>query len=145
MEVSVGRRIVTVQYQSNSDKSIDGYFDRVMKYIPGDIIGSWVAVTGLIESAGDDVPVNMILWTGFIIGVVLTAVWTLKQTREKNKRPAMTQTIVSAVAFIVWVFALGSPFSTLEFYRPLYGSLALILYSLVVGLIIPSEDSIKQN
>ena len=50
MEVSVGRRIVTVQYQSNSDKSIDGYFDRVMKYIPGDIIGAWVAVTGLILS-----------------------------------------------------------------------------------------------
>lgn len=49
-----------------------------MKYILGDIIGVWVVVMGLIESVGDDVLVNMIFWIGFIIGVVLIAVWILK-------------------------------------------------------------------
>ena len=42
--------------------------------------------------------------------------------------------------FVVWVMALGGPFATLAFYRPLYGSLLLIAYSLVVAVINPPES-----
>src|SRR5437660_568881 len=30
---------------------IDSYFDKVLKYIPADIVAAWVAVTGLVSSA----------------------------------------------------------------------------------------------
>ncbi len=135
----MSRRIVTSQLQTKSANiKIDTYFDRIIKYIPADIVGAWVAVTGLINSA-TDIPRNIILWIVFLIGVLLTAAWTLRQTIEPKKPLALTQTSISTVAFIVWVFALGGPFATLTFYRPLYGSLILILYTLVVALIVPRE------
>jgi len=135
----MSRRIITTQYQvAGTGTKIDTYFDRVIKYIPADIVGAWVAVTGLINSA-TNVPSATVFWIAFIIGGVLTAVWTLRQTREPKKPPAITQTMISTGAFIVWVIALGGPFATLEFYRPLYGSLLLILYTLVVALVIPRE------
>ena len=57
---------------------IDTYFDKVVKYIPADIVGAWVAVTGLTSSARD-VPRQTILWVAFGIGLILTTWWTWKQ------------------------------------------------------------------
>jgi hypothetical protein len=134
----MGRRIITTKLETTSSSKVDTYFDKVVKYIPGDIVGAWVAVSGLI-SAGTDIPKTTLLWIAFVIGLVLTAIWTWKQTTERFKPTAITQILISAGAFIVWVFALGGPFATLEFYRPLYGSLGLIFYTLLVALINPPE------
>jgi hypothetical protein len=136
----MGRRIITIQYNrtDSSGAAVDGYFDKVIKYIPSDIVGGWVAVTGLIKSA-DNVPTNLLLWIAFGAGIILTLLWTLKQTSEPGKKTAKTQIIISTFSFAVWVFALGGPFATLEFYRPLYGSLMLIFYSLGIGLVTPTE------
>ncbi len=135
----MGRRIITTELQAaGSETKNDTYFAKVIKYIPADIIGAWIAVIGLINTS-NNVPTSTILWIAFIIGVILTAIWTLRQTKEPKKRPAITQTVISTGAFIVWVFALGGPFATLGFYKSLYGSLLLILYTLVVALINPPE------
>jgi hypothetical protein len=135
----MSRRIVTSQLESTSPiTKVDTYFDKVIKYIPADIVGAWVAVTGLIRSA-NEIPTAPLLWFVFIVGLVLTAIWTGKQTRILKKSLARTQILVSTGAFFVWVFALGGPFESLSFYRPLYGSLLLIFYTLVTALIDPPE------
>ncbi|MFN5967131.1 MAG: hypothetical protein ACK46E_18750, partial [Pseudanabaena sp.] len=87
-----------------------------------------------------DIPSGTLLWGLFIFFVVLTALYILKQTSEPKKKPAITQTSISVGAFIVWVFALGEPFSSLSFYRPVYGSILLIVYNLVIPLINPSDE-----
>ena len=135
----MSRRIITSQFQASmAGTKIDTYFDRVIKYVPSDIVVAWIAVTGLINSAAN-VPTSAILWIAFIIGVVLTPLWILRQTAEPKKPAAIIQTTLATGAFIVWVIALGGPFSTLSFYRPLYGSLFLILYTFIVALVIPHE------
>jgi len=135
----MGRRIVTSQFQSSgAGFKVDTYFDRVVKYIPADVVAAWTAAMGLINST-PNIPHSTIFWIAFIIGVVLTALWTLKQTTEPKKRPAITQTAIAVGSFTIWVIALGGPFATLTFYNSVYGSLLLIMYSLVVGLVIPAE------
>jgi hypothetical protein len=68
-----------------------------------------------------------------------TAIWTWKQTTVPGKPVAKTQIILSIGAFIVLVFALGEPFAGLSWYDPGYGSLSLIFYALLVGMITPRE------
>lgn len=114
---------------------VDTYFDKVVKYIPADVIGAWVAVTGLVAGAGA-APRQTILWVAFVIGLILTAWWTLRQA--PGERPAVTQAVISTGAFAVWVFALGGPFEHVPGQK-LYGSLGLILYTLVVARINPQE------
>ncbi|MGD1875010.1 MAG: hypothetical protein ACFB02_18380 [Mastigocoleus sp.] len=121
----------------NTVPSIDTYFDKVVKYIPADIVGAWIAVTGLIKSADDTIPKVTLLWIAFSWGVFFTIIWTWKQTQELNKPLARTQIIISTIAFIVWAYALGEPFESVGFYKPIYGSLLLILYTLTVALINP--------
>ena len=131
----MGRRIVTSQLQAKAEVAkIDGYFDKLLKYIPTEIVGGWIAITGLIKSASD-IPTNTILWILLIIFTVLTALYILQQTSEPKKPPAIKQTTISAIAFIVWVFALGEPFDSLGFYNPIYGSILLIIYNLTIPLI----------
>ena len=139
----MGRRIVTSQLQAKAQVAkIDGYFDKLLKYIPTEIVGGWIAITGLIKSASD-IPTNTILWILLIIFTVLTALYILQQTSEPKKPPAIKQTTISAIAFIVWVFALGEPFDSLSFYNPIYGSILLIIYNLTIPLINPVEDKKK--
>lgn len=141
----MGRRIITSQYESKGEGTkLDGYFDKLLKYIPTEIVGGWIAITGVIKSASN-IPANTILWILFIIFTVLTAVYILKQTSEPKKPLAIKQTSISTVAFIVWVFALGQPFDSLSFYNPVYGSVLLILFNLTIPLINPVEDNQKKN
>lgn len=110
----------------------------MVKYIPADVVAAWTAATGLINST-PNIPRNLVFWIAFIIGIILTALWTLKQTAEPKKRLAITQTTIAVGAFTIWVIALGGPFATLGFYNSVYGSLLLVGYSLVTGLVIPTE------
>lgn len=135
----MSRRIVTVATQAAGSAVVDGYFDRVLKYIPADINGAWVAATGLINSAGNDVPKNTVFWICFVAGVVATPIWTFFQTKGSG-----AQAVVSTIAFIVWVFALDGTWikDTLPWYLDLYGSLLLIGYTLAVGAFDPKQAPI---
>jgi hypothetical protein len=136
----MSRRIITSQLDSSkASTKIDGYFDKLLKYIPTEIVGGWVAITGFIKGSSD-IPSAPLLWGLFVFFIVLTALYILKQTSEPKKKPAITQTALSVGAFVVWVFALGEPFSSLSFYRPVYGSILLIMYNLIIPLINPSDE-----
>ena len=136
----MSRRIVTAQFQAATPAQVDTYFDRVVKYIPADIVSAWVAVTGLIGGR-TDISVDSILWIAFVLGIIITAAWMWRQTSEPERETAaVTQILISTVAFVIWVFALGGPFANLGFYKPVYGSLLLILYTLIVGIIILAEE-----
>lgn len=136
------RRIVSEQLQSGvaATPSPDHYADRLMKYIPTEGVGFWLAVSGMIQSGGDDIPKEGLLWLFFVIGLVFTFGWIRRQTREPGKSIAWTQILLSCGAFVVWVFAAGGPFeASWPFYRPLYGSLLLITYTAAIGFIVPPE------
>lgn len=139
----MGRRIITSQLEAKGQEvKIDGYFDKLLKYIPTEIVGGWIAITGVIKSASN-IPNNTILWILLVIFTGLTAVYILKQTFAPKKPLAIKQTSISTIAFIVWVFALGEPFESLSFYNPVYGSVLLILFNLTIPLVNPDEDNKK--
>ena len=132
------RRIRTEQFQAAAaDVGVDEYLDRVLKYIPGEVVALWTGVTGVIASAGESN--NVLLWIVFAIGVILAAAYTWRTTTVANQPTAVTQIVVSAFAFIVWVFAIGGPFAAQGWYEPYLGSVALILWTPLAGLIIPKE------
>ncbi|MFL6741153.1 MAG: hypothetical protein ACJ8D6_11290 [Sphingomicrobium sp.] len=136
----MGRRIRTMSLQSSGGPEADKFFDRVVKYIPGDVVGGWVAATGIIRSqAQKDPNLPAIFWSAFVAGLLLTALWTYQQTKEPGKAVATTQILVAVAAFAVWAFALGGPFELLAWYKSYLGSLVLIAFTLGVGAIIPKQ------
>ena len=145
----MSRRIITSELQSASQtesangavsSSVDGYFDRIMKYIPADVVALWLFISGLISSNTQTDPnAGTIHWVAFGVGFVLTVLWTRRQTTEPGKKTALVQIAISGAAFVVWVFALGGPFTSLEWYLPYYGSIVLAVFTVGSGLIVPPE------
>jgi hypothetical protein len=133
----MSRRIITSQHQAAvaGAPKLDGFFDRVLKYIPADVVAAWTAVRGLVEAA-QGVPKDTVLWIAAAVGLVFTALWTHKNTKVEGQPPAKTQIAMATAAFAVWVIAIGNPPVN---WNALYGSLLLIAFTLFSGLIVPKE------
>jgi hypothetical protein len=115
---------------SGPTAKIDTYYDRLIKYIPADVVAGWITVKGLISTAVG-VPEQKIYWICFVVGVFFTFFWIFKNTKVENHKPAWTQITISTIAFTIWVVATGAPFNL----HPLYGSLLLLGYTIFVGWI----------
>ena len=131
----MGRRIIWSAYESSeSAENVDGYSDKLLKYIPADVVSFWLAGNGLVQSQAGEAR-GGVLWLLFVIGFVLTALWTRKLTSEPGRATAWQQIILSCVSFFVWVFAIGGPFSELPFYDPFWSSFLLLVYTAAVPLL----------
>jgi len=153
----MGRIIVKNRTQleaNNGDsKKPDEYLDKLIKYVPAETVSAWIAIKGIILSSAkpEGTKGTTDLWVLFIILIVLTSVYLYrtfyKQIKEQSKsyidKPRKVklsndhyiQILISTLAFIVWVFATGEPFSSLSFYQPYYASITIIIFTFVIPMI----------
>ena len=138
----MGRRINTVSYQATGGGSVDGYFDKIIKYIPSDIVAAWTAAIGIITGGQTTSTQSYTpLWIAFVVGIGLTAAWTWYQTNAPNQPLAIRHITASTISFVVWAFALPiGPASALQM-DPKWGSLLLIGWTLVLGIIKPDPTN----
>jgi hypothetical protein len=113
------------------------YLDRVARSVPADLICAWVIAKGLLQTVTP--PSDIILWVLLAIFVVITPLLLRITTRA-----SIMQIAVSTTGFVVWVFALGEPFSSLSFYAAEYGSLTVLLFTFMSGVFI-SDSASKMN
>jgi hypothetical protein len=112
----------------------DDYLTRVVKYVPAEIVAAFIAVDGILKSTV--VAPTFLGWLVFVALWVLTPIYTWHFTTLKGYPPAYAQILISCAAFLVWVFALGGPFVQLTWYSPVYGSILLIMFTLIPPLVI---------
>lgn len=112
----------------------DRYQDRLIKYIPADVIAVYLAIAGILKTANGHVPLQTIQWVVFLILVPGTwlYLWRVAQVTKWQ------QIAISVVAFVVWVFSLGGPFAQFAWYDPVYGAVLLPLYTFLVPIFEPA-------
>ena len=109
----------------------DGYFDRLFKYIPAELVAGYIFVLGVVNQLTDAGEIRIFQWLLFIVFCILTPLY-LWRVQKVLK---VQQHIISILSFIVWVFALGGPFALSEWYNPAYGAILLPVFTLVVAII----------
>lgn len=112
----------------------DPYLTKVVKYIPAEVVAAYVAASRALEGARDQVPLETVLWVVAAVLLALTPLWMLVAAAEPGKPRPIFQAGAAAFAFACWVFALGGPFAFQAWYRPVYGTLVLILATLAIPL-----------
>jgi hypothetical protein len=124
-------------------QQIDGFWDRVIKNIPGDVVAGWTAILGLFGASPGAVvresSTSNILWIMWAALTIVTFFWTYRQTKAPALQPAWTQIFISTFAFVVWALALGVPFNSLSFYDSRVAASLLIVFTLAVGALQPKE------
>ena len=109
----------------------DDYLDRLLKYIPAEMVALWITAYGIASAASVDIPFEIITWLIFIAILVMTPLylWRLQNVNSK------LQLGLSTVSFAVWVFALGGPFALYGWYNIVYGALLLPFVTVAIPII----------
>lgn len=117
---------------------------KVIRYVPGEIVAAYVAAASAINSASG-VPIETLQWIITVILALLAPLWILYVAGKGDIRRPNFQAVAATVGFVVWVFALGGPFIYFEWYHPLYGSLSLIVSTLLFPVLDAMMDRVDSR
>ena len=110
----------------------DQYVDRLLKYIPAEIVALYIFILGILQrlaGGGEEV----IHWIVFAVFCILTYLYLRKMLHVAK----LQQLIISVLAYAVWVFALGGPFALYadSWYNPIYGQIILPIFTFAIALV----------
>jgi hypothetical protein len=108
----------------------DDYSSQLIKLIPAEVVAVFLTIDAIIKSSNDAFP-HIAYWVIFVLlvaGTYLYMLWVAKLPPLPKPR---VQAVLATVSFIVWVFAIGGPFSYSHpsWYMPIYGAILLPLYT----------------
>ena len=127
----------------------DNYLERMVKYIPGEVIGFSMLINAILDQAQKaggpsaamaGVPIGVIATIALLIGIILTPLfcWYVREDGDAW----VINAAVSAVAFPFWAYLMGA----VAFANIHDGNLAVILvltFTIVSGLISPMVERPK--
>jgi hypothetical protein len=111
--------------------TLDDYKSKLLKYIPGEVVTLYILIFGFAEGAKDLIPFKLVAWIIFGVGILGTILYLWRIEKVK----IWSQLLISAIAFAVWVFALGGPFITLSWYQSVFGAILLPIYTFFIPII----------
>lgn len=120
--------------QVNSTQS---YPDKIVKLIPTEIVGAYMALAGVIGigapgATDPDSLSKILIQIVFFALLILTPFYLWKASGVTN----VVQLIVTTLAFIIWIYTLGGPFQVWGIYEPRIAALLLTFWSLAIPVIV---------
>ena len=119
----------------------DGYLSKAIKLIPAEIVAAYLAIEGILKGTTTSQSLS-VYWLVFAALLLITPAYAWRIVTKDQKpsqslrKLAAIQMSVSTASFAVWVFALGGPFAFYTWYSTVYGSILLVLFTLIPPLLI---------
>jgi hypothetical protein len=114
-ELTLGPRPAPAPFAASSPTvEADDYVDRLVKYIPSEIIALYLGAVNVVPFK--DPSRWTALWIIAGLSAVCTPIYMYVATREGGKPTLWSQIVISSIAFPVWVFAIGGPFRVFSWY-----------------------------
>lgn len=109
------------------------------------MVAGYLALDGILKQSMPDITL-WIYWAVFGSMLVLTPlyIWFKPTVNSMLTCSARFRVVTGTVAFAVWVFALGGPFAaTFDWYRPVFGSLLLVITTLSIPVFEKIAERLK--
>lgn len=115
----------------------DSYFSRVLKYIPSEIVMVFISVEGVLRTAfaNNQERLTLSLWILAGLLTLLTPLWLWRVMRVKR----FNHLLLSTIALPIWMFAIGGPFTSFDWYSQSLGAIALPLFTLLVPIFVGGD------
>lgn len=111
--------------------TMDDYFDRLLKYVPVEIMGLYLVIEGLLKSMYDGPTINYYLLGLLIVGAFFTF-WYVKRYLKVVR---VFQVLMSVLAFLIWVFSMGGWFETQGFWQAGWGAIAVVIFAVTIKIL----------
>ena len=107
-------------------ESLNFYLDRLLKMIPAEVVSLYLVGSGLIPQAQ---AVGLTAWAVVcLVGVVIVRAYGTAD-RAQNKPTDWVHVAISCVAFVIWVYSVGGPFTAFDLHVPYLGSLLVLAWT----------------
>jgi hypothetical protein len=140
----MSRRVYTVEdirvlknEKISTPQEADDLFTQILKYIPAEIVAAFLTIDGIFQSALKP-PDLTIQWAMFFLLLFCTPIYLWRVTNDNNLNAAKGQMIVGTIAFFIWVFAIGGPFTSFEWYTEnvYWGSIGVAVCTFIFPIIL---------
>lgn len=112
--------------------SLGSYLDRLMKMLPAETLSLYLVGAGIIPA---DAPRGALLgWSILCLaGVIALRIWGTADP-QRDQPTDWAHVAISAIAFVLWVYTLGGPFSLYHVHIGYLGSLLVLAWTFFVPL-----------
>jgi hypothetical protein len=120
--------------------SVDDFLGRLVKYIPAELVGLYVAARGVIPKTAE----ASVFWTVATLTWLFVPIYFWFVTSRDGKRPLKMQILLATLAFPIWVFAIGgAPVESWPWYaaHQYVASLVLMFATVAFGMIQPPRGA----
>ncbi len=121
----------------------DGYREKLIKYIPAEVVTFYITADLAIRSSASKPGVQVqLIWIVFGFLLVMTPLY-LSRLLGVERR---LELFLSTVAFAIWVFAMGGPFLCWPWFAAnrIVGGLVLMAYTFAIPVIDPDTFAKKK-
>ena len=108
----------------------NSYRDVLIKLIPSEIIGAFIAIEGIVSAGTKNSATELLSWGAFVALLVLIPFYLRFSYSVLNRR----QIWCTMFSFVVWIYSIGGPFRFTSWHDQRAGAVILILWTLVVPI-----------
>ena len=120
-----------VAVAAGPSESFQYYLDRLMKMIPGEAVSLYLVGSGIIPERQ---PLLLVGWALLcLLGVFAIRVYGTADA-PNNRPPDWIHVGISSVAFVIWVYTLGGPFTAFGLHVPYLGSLLVLAWTFFIPI-----------
>jgi hypothetical protein len=120
------------------DEGFRFYLDRLLKMIPAEVVSLYLVGSGLIPT--DQVTALAGWFVVCLVGLFVIRIYGTADPAE-HLPPDWTHIIISAIAFVIWVYSLGGPFAAWGLHLPWLGSLIVLAWTFFVPIFYKGPES----
>jgi len=125
------RGIGTLREQAPPQNGAKGYFEKVAKLVPSEVIAGFLAMCGFVPTMAEGSRM-MTYWIIFGFCLVLTPIYLNYQAQDD--KPKLVHLLISTVAFAVWAYVTKGDV-LLEKFDVSVAFIVLVAFSLVSAMI----------
>jgi len=113
-------------------ENVNFYLDRLLKMIPAEVVSLYLVGSGFIPEGQT---IGLTIWAVVcLIGVVALRAYGTTDPVE-NKPPDWVHVAISSVAFVIWVYSLGGPFTAFNLHTPSLSSLLVLAWTFFMPIL----------
>ncbi len=131
--------IKTETKTEEQQKQPDSYSEQIVKNIPAEVVAFYIPALGAAAAGKEIIKYDYVVWAIFGLALVGTFVYMRKSAKKDlmdNKvkqhigQKAFWKSVIATVAFVIWAFYLGGPFTSIAGYS-IYGTLLILGYTFI--------------
>jgi hypothetical protein len=129
---------------SAKQNTFKDYMARLIKLIPGEVIGVFVTGLGLLPEAD---PENTNIWLDpvhiwafvCLLLVIFVRIWGTRDSSGSAKSIQWGVVFISSISYYLWVNAMGQRFFYPDTWSPQIISLTIIIWTFIIGYVYKGE------